>query len=453
MDDEILNPKSESLILDESDLEDFCSRNKLEFNVVNLSELESFDSQYGFIHTGEQKDQFNSGNINHWMFIYGRYVFDSYGSQSDFLLPEWTEKVQLKPERIQEFGSNVCGEYCCTFYHFVTTGVDPDDANMGLEYCDAMGLSQRRGHNDRVVQEAFLNLGGDFNSESDSDNEGGKMTMPTNSQKAKSIFPTNPGMPMTKSPESHQPLGQPSPTIPDPTRVDDPRPNQDTDMGIGTSPVPSGIIPAAETPETTMIPSHNRPGVLDVVNPRHGGNETKEKKGEEEKHEEEEKPAMEEEDAIPMPGSMPSTSSSVGAVPGLESMLNMTATPQKMPSTLGTGFQAPDVPADMQLQFPTIPKSSLDQILPNVSNKVFNMAKAIVGRASNVKRLNYDGTVAGAQKRVKGVINQFKTVQSFVPLGDIIENDVAMPFQFPNLTILTAVPQVVTLQPGIRKRE
>jgi hypothetical protein len=439
MEEEILNPKSETLILDETDLELFCQRNKLQYKCTNLKDLANFDGQYTFVHTGQEKDQFNGGNTNHWMFLYGKNLFDSYGMQDDFLLPEWAVPVQMKPHRIQEYGSNVCGEYCSTFYKFAASGIDPDDANMGLEYSDAMQLSQRRGDNDRLVQEAYLHLGGHFDNDEDNDTYSGQ-GIPTVSQKDGTLLPNKQQLPIMLEPSTSQPMGLPASQIPNPTRVDDSRPNQDTDMTIGTTPVPTGVIPDGSDPGSVQVPSTGRSGAVAVVNPHelHGGSvggDEKEKEGEKEG-----------EAKAPVEGKTSTPLDNMAS-------LDMPAMPVKMPTSLGMGYDAPPVPADMQLLFPTIPKQTLEPIVGKITSKILP-ARAILGR-SQVKRLNYDGSVVGNNsKRLKGVIDQYKTVQSFVPLGDIIEGSTrAMPFQLPNLTILTAVPQVLTLAPGLRKKE
>lgn len=157
---EILNPKSSSLITSEDQLRDFCSSNKLQFEIVNLSELESFKKPYAFIHTGAEKDQFNGGNTNHWMFLVGNQVFDSYGLQEDFLLPSWCTYVRLQPKRLQEYGSNVCGEYCCTFYQFAHASTDLNNEDLGLDYCDSLGMSENRNKNDKIVQSIYAQEGG-----------------------------------------------------------------------------------------------------------------------------------------------------------------------------------------------------------------------------------------------------------------------------------------------------
>lgn len=447
MDHEILNPKSDTLVLDESDLKDFCKSNGLEYQIVDLKDLESFESKYAFVHSGATKDQFNGGNTNHWMFIYGRMIFDSYGLQEDFLFPQWTQPVELKPKRIQEYGSNVCGEYCCTFYKFVHSGIDPNDENMGLEYCDSLGFSENRGRNDRLVQEAYTHLGGEM-SDSDSGDEG--HGVPTSSQRPGTQLPQQPGLPMTLPPSSSQPEGLPSGPIPNPTKTDSIDQNGDTDFGIVTTQQqPPGIIPDGTiAPETTMIPSTGKSGAIDVVNAHHSGElEGGAIYGTSGRERGYKKKAIKKEpgtDADAPEGAM------AGAQEIIQSM-DSPAMPMKLPTTLSTSYNAPDVPPDMQLLFPTIPDSALEPMMPNLSNKVAVTHRPVVGVKQGTKRLNHDGTVQGA-KRVKGVINVANTIQTFVPHGSInVQSTRAMPFQYPQLTILTAVPQIVTLPPGLQK--
>jgi hypothetical protein len=112
------------------------------------------------VYTGNDKNHFNNGNTHHWMFLFGDKVFDSYGLASDFLWPSWVKPIALRPGRLQEYGSNVCGEYCSTFYKFFSQHHDPNSENIGLEFCDAMGFTENRNMNDKLVQKVYMKEGG-----------------------------------------------------------------------------------------------------------------------------------------------------------------------------------------------------------------------------------------------------------------------------------------------------
>jgi hypothetical protein len=197
-DHESVNPKSDSLILDETELEKFCEKNGLTYNLVDLSELDSAKAPYTFIHTGETKNQFNNGNINHWMFLYGSNVFDSYGDAGDFLYPQWVKPVITRPKRLQEYGANVCGEYCCSFYKFVKGGIDQNDENMGLEFSDTFNFSEDRNKNDRIIQQIFKEDGGVFTSSDEDEEEGGAKS------KKKIVDPSTTASPAANIKESYE---------------------------------------------------------------------------------------------------------------------------------------------------------------------------------------------------------------------------------------------------------
>ena len=104
--------------MDTSEIKDLCSRVGLECRIIDLSELSNFDELYAVIHTGQTKNEYNSGITNHWVAIYGKYFFDSYGKYSAYALPEWVDTVDTVPRTLQEYSTNVCGMYVISFLKF-----------------------------------------------------------------------------------------------------------------------------------------------------------------------------------------------------------------------------------------------------------------------------------------------------------------------------------------------
>jgi hypothetical protein len=137
----------------------------------------------------------------------------------------------------------------------------------------------------------------------------------------------------------------------------------------------------------------------------------------------------------------------VSTVPGQDGSI-----PLPMPAGLQMGIESGPIPPDFQLLYPTIPKQSLEQIAPHPVTKVKTTQNMVTGGKTASKRLNYDGSVTqdSFAKRAKGAVEAWNTVQSFVPLrvGTIGEAG-EMPFMHPPISILTAVPQLKTVDPGI----
>jgi len=179
-DNKVLNPKSESLVLSEIDLKNFSRTKGLEYACTDLSDLDKFGGKFTFVHTGSEKNQFNGGNTDHWMFLGGDKIFDSYGLQEDFLFPSWVKYVELRPKRLQEYGTKVCGEYCCIFFEFMHQHDDQNDDNIGLEFCDYYGFSEARAENDRIVQQVYKDEGGHYGADYGGDIEemGGAVKKP-----------------------------------------------------------------------------------------------------------------------------------------------------------------------------------------------------------------------------------------------------------------------------------
>ncbi len=155
-----INPHSESVVVSESVLKRFCSKNNLPYKLITLAQLHSDSpSRYAFVFTGDKADKFNGGYHNHWLFLLGSHLFDSYSYQKHYNLPEWCEPVALHPAQLQAFGSNVCGEYCCTFYQYSFDKSEQDSLDeIGLDYCNEYGFTNERDRNDKIVLEAFKQL-------------------------------------------------------------------------------------------------------------------------------------------------------------------------------------------------------------------------------------------------------------------------------------------------------
>lgn len=154
------------------DIEKFCKKNNIDINILTLKELnENVDSAKRFcvIFTGTEKDKYNTlpaktvdhGGIevkydeqaltHHWMALYGDKIFDSYGYQSDYVLPAELKSVHCMPSRLQEFDSVVCGEYSLCFLYYCKTNKDFAISTLGRDFCYHMGFTSNRLKNDEIV--------------------------------------------------------------------------------------------------------------------------------------------------------------------------------------------------------------------------------------------------------------------------------------------------------------
>lgn len=142
-------------VLDTNELKSYCDAKGLEFNIVDLSQLDSFDKKYGFVHTGQEENAANGGNENHWLALYGNLLFDSYGKYSSWQLPAWVKPVKTIPKRLQSFDSNVCGAYCCEFLFFCESRGDALGTNIGRSFCQQYSFTKNTENNDRTILTAF----------------------------------------------------------------------------------------------------------------------------------------------------------------------------------------------------------------------------------------------------------------------------------------------------------
>ena len=148
---------SRSSTLSNVDLQKFCTSQHLPFNNITLEELNNSSSipKFTFVFTGNDSNQYNGGYHNHWLFLFSNQLFDSYSYQKSYQLPEWVQSVQLVPKVIQQFGSNVCGEYCSAFYWFVKKLEKTDNNNLGIQFCNFFHLTGDRDSNDAKINKWF----------------------------------------------------------------------------------------------------------------------------------------------------------------------------------------------------------------------------------------------------------------------------------------------------------
>jgi hypothetical protein len=581
---EILNPKSNSVILDEDDLKHFCQSNNLPYSLIDLTELEQTNTPYTFIHTGAEKNAHNGGNVNHWMFLYGNNLFDSYGLQDDFIVPEWVNYVKTRPARLQEYGSNVCGEYCCVFYKFVASGVDQNDDSIGLEFSDSYGFSQDRNRNDRLIQALYLQEGGRKLEPPSSHGEGvdeitygGEMSKPqekrqfdsfyllhglsnkylkpsdvqklfgahdkkdflnryyyvldklasqtansdlyylieknrkafekdakerytsdsyelldeakenysnltlTNShEKLKPYFDflasqppiqtsaeataiPRPAFPPTSPPDTQLPPGQPAPSVPDPTAPLNATTSEsvsgtsDNNMGTvvntnSTTIPPVNVVPDKETDSNGVNVDAEAESILKPNNPLFTNKPTNITMNTLEQPVDSSEfvttTGPNSNPAYPTTLGQTQGPTSVGAIPG--QMFDV-AIPTAIQTTLGWGYEMPPIPADMQLLYPSIPKQAFTTILPNPETRIQTGPLVPSGPQGSTKRPMYDGTMVPNTKKIKGIVQGFEQVTSYVPLPQQSENVDIVPFQKHPIAIQTAVPQVLTMDKGLYK--
>ncbi len=174
-------PFASSVIQDDRGLQHWCQQRGLPFQLVTLDKLEDVEHKHAYVHTGAEKNEYNNGYNNHWLYLYGSWLFDSYGYQRNYKLPSWVQNVQLVPSRIQEFGSNVCGEYASVFYMYAHTLDEKqnrtDLSGIGKEFCEEFNFTKNRNANDNIVLQVFKNGGltpSNVNSSLPSEHESGE---------------------------------------------------------------------------------------------------------------------------------------------------------------------------------------------------------------------------------------------------------------------------------------
>lgn len=145
---------SSKVALSETQLKNFCEKNSLPFQIKDLEE--AVENPYKvkracFIFTGSKHNKYNNGLVNHWLFVFGEYIFDSYGFQDKYSLDNMFMPVVTVPKQLQEFNADVCGEYCLAFNNFVTHHKYLDFENLGEDFVTFYGFTRKKSTNDKIV--------------------------------------------------------------------------------------------------------------------------------------------------------------------------------------------------------------------------------------------------------------------------------------------------------------
>lgn len=147
-------------------------------NILELSEFNENPDKaklYCVLFTGNEANEYNTikggtrkylghtvevntqAFTHHWMAVYGNKIFNSYGVKEDmdFKIPDNCEFIMNHPDRLQSYGSNVCGEYVCAFLWFVKNASLDDDDDIGEEFSIEMGLGFDKEQNDHKILEWY----------------------------------------------------------------------------------------------------------------------------------------------------------------------------------------------------------------------------------------------------------------------------------------------------------
>jgi hypothetical protein len=142
---------SKDAIQDSGELNTLCQKLGIEYHQLDLSQLGSNPPFYGFVHTGAKANNYNSGLTNHWMALYGPFIFDSYGKYNAWSIPSNFEFVETVPRALQEYNTNVCGMYSAAYINFCNSQQSNGSDDLGREFCIAYGFGKNREANDTII--------------------------------------------------------------------------------------------------------------------------------------------------------------------------------------------------------------------------------------------------------------------------------------------------------------
>lgn len=156
----------------------FSKKHGLNINILTLEELYNKPEDANLncvIFTGDKENEYNSAKeriteiggkrvrvegkqlTQHWMAIYGNLLFDSYGYQEDYKINRDMFKfVKTHPSRLQQFDSDVCGEYVLSFIYYCNkNAMNSETINIGDDYVEFYNFSDDRDRNDKIVLEWY----------------------------------------------------------------------------------------------------------------------------------------------------------------------------------------------------------------------------------------------------------------------------------------------------------
>lgn len=158
-----------SFALTDTDLLNWARQNGMpDIKIVDLKNLsESNMSRQSFIFTGAKDDEYNKNNDHHWLAHDGNLIFDSYGAQGQYKLPNNFEFFQSNPKRLQEFNTSVCGAYCCAFFNFLNNNINSQQEDLTLSelgdlFSQEYGFGTNRVENDKSIIAWYISTGGRF---------------------------------------------------------------------------------------------------------------------------------------------------------------------------------------------------------------------------------------------------------------------------------------------------
>jgi hypothetical protein len=153
--EQLFSPK---LALTDTQLRDFCEKNKLPYHLVDIEQLDTLDTRYSYVFTGNTKDYQNEGHTHHWLFADGDKIFDSYG-KNVYHLPEGFSLVKNHPVQLQEWDSTVCGEYASAWFWFIYHNKDIPQEELPVAFSDHFGFTSNKRSNDEIVFNWFKSKG------------------------------------------------------------------------------------------------------------------------------------------------------------------------------------------------------------------------------------------------------------------------------------------------------
>ena len=139
----------------------FCKKHNLPYHIIDLKDLDKNDYDCTFVYTGNEANEFNGGNPHHYCFLVGSHFFDSYGKHNTtdegnaYKLPEHIKIFDQKPNRIQSYDTNVCGEYCCLFYQFLNENGELAESDLAQAFITYYNFSTNRTQNDETCLAEF----------------------------------------------------------------------------------------------------------------------------------------------------------------------------------------------------------------------------------------------------------------------------------------------------------
>jgi hypothetical protein len=143
----------------------FFSLQNIPYRELTFTQIPTSKFIQAVVFSGFEKNSLNGGNDHHWLYFLNhgkdKFLFDSYGDKhayDDSFLKTNNIKF-INKHRLQEWGTNTCGEYVCSFADFLNNQYNPtqpfEPNHFIQDFLDQFKFTHNHKENDTIVKDYY----------------------------------------------------------------------------------------------------------------------------------------------------------------------------------------------------------------------------------------------------------------------------------------------------------